>query len=130
MKGDRYICQRCGNCCRGPGFVVVGAAEIARLAEALGLSEARFIAEYTQLLPNRAGLSLKSKPNHECIFLRGLNECIVHAAKPDQCAGFPNRWRYPGWRESCQAIDREAAANVNAAAAAATEAPMPKVAQG
>jgi hypothetical protein len=28
----------------------------------------------------------------------------VQPAKPVQCAGFPNTWNFPGWREVCEAV--------------------------
>ena len=34
----RYLCQRCGNCCRWPGFVRVDEDEINAMAQFLGLS--------------------------------------------------------------------------------------------
>jgi Fe-S-cluster containining protein len=49
-------------------------------------------------------LSLIARPNHECIFLEGTNVCKIQAVKPQQCAGFPNAWNFPGWREVCVAV--------------------------
>lgn len=99
-----YQCQRCTACCRWPGLVKVGAAEIAALAQFLGLSEHDFIQRYTRLRPQRDGLALIDKgDSHECIFLAG-HDCAVQPVKPVQCAGFPNTWNFPGWRESCEAV--------------------------
>lgn len=98
-----YVCQRCGNCCRWPGFVRVGDAEIAALARFLNLAEHDFIQRYTRLQPERNGLALTDKANGECVFLQGT-QCSVQAVKPEQCAGFPNAWNFPGWRDSCEAI--------------------------
>jgi Fe-S-cluster containining protein len=101
-----YQCQRCTACCRWPGFVKVGDAEIAALARHLGLSEDAFIQRYTRLRPQRDGLALIDKgDSHECIFLDG-NDCVVQPVKPVQCAGFPNTWNFPGWRESCEAVPK------------------------
>ena len=30
--------------------------------------------------------------------------CRIQAVKPRQCAGFPNTWNFPGWRDECEAI--------------------------
>jgi Fe-S-cluster containining protein len=54
---------------------------------------------------NRTGLSIIDKPNGECLFLEGVNECRIQPVKPGQCAGFPNDWNFPGWREQCEAIE-------------------------
>ena len=76
---------------------------MARIAAYLGLTEDGFLHRYTRLRGNRQGLSLIERDNHECIMLEGA-ECRIHPVKPDQCAGFPNRWNFPGWRRICQAV--------------------------
>ena len=98
-----YTCQRCTACCRWPGLVKVGDAEIVALAQFLGMSEFDFIQRFTHLRPDRTGLSLIEKENGECIFLEG-RDCAVQPVKPVQCAGFPNTWNFPGWRETCAAV--------------------------
>ena len=104
MEGQaiRYHCQRCGNCCRWPGEVVIGDAEISAMALHLGLPEQDFIATYTALRRNRMGLTLKQTTDGACILLEG-GACSVHPAKPSQCRAFPNSWRFPGWRQICEA---------------------------
>ena len=69
----------------------------------LGLSEDDSSGEFTRLRSNRQGLSLIEKENHECIMLEG-DACRIHPVKPEQCAGFPNKWNFPGWRKVCEAI--------------------------
>ena len=97
-----YQCQRCTACCRWPGLVKVGDAEVSAMARFLGVAEWTFIQEYTEVRPQKDGLSLQNKSNGECIFLEG-RDCRVQGAKPIQCAGFPNTWNFPGWREVCEA---------------------------
>lgn len=103
-NGVYYQCQRCANCCRWPGDVVVSDAEISAIASFMGLSEEEFIQRYTRLRLNRQGLSLIEKKNHECIFLEGI-DCQIQTVKPEQCRDFPNKWNFPGWRERCEAIE-------------------------
>ena len=67
------------------------------------MSEDGFIDRFTRLRTNRQGLSLIEKDNHECVMLEG-NACRIHPVKPGQCAGFPNKWNFPGWRQVCEAI--------------------------
>ena len=105
-----YHCQRCTNCCRWPGFVVLEESEIARIARFLGVTEHDFIQRYTRLRPQRDGLALVDKGpaadgtyDHACVFLEG-RDCRVQPVKPRQCAGFPNTWSFPGWREVCEAV--------------------------
>ena len=104
-----YQCQRCTNCCRWPGFVRIEDAEIAPMARFLGIAEHDFIQRYTRLRPERDGLALVDKGpapddtySHECVFLEG-RDCRIQPVKPRQCAGFPNTWNFPGWREACEA---------------------------
>ena len=105
----RYICQRCTNCCRWPGFVKVMDADIAEIAAFLGLEEAAFIEKFTRLRPLRDGLALTDQPDGACIFLDG-RDCRIQPVKPAQCSGFPNTWKFPGWREVCEAIEEDAPA--------------------
>ncbi len=72
------------------------------MAAYLGMTEWEFVQEFTQVRPQRDGLSLINRENGECIFLEG-RDCRVQAAKPVQCQGFPNTWNFPGWREVCEA---------------------------
>ncbi|MDB6151168.1 MAG: hypothetical protein JWQ44_2616 [Chthoniobacter sp.] len=73
------------------------------MAGLLEVTEHEFIQRYTRLRPSRDGLALMDKPNGECVFLEG-RDCAVQDAKPVQCAGFPNTWNFPGWREQCEAV--------------------------
>lgn len=97
-----YVCQRCTACCKWPGDVRLEDDEIAPIAAHLDMTEAAFLDRYTRLRTNRQGLSLIEKENHECIMLEG-NSCRIHAVKPSQCAGFPNKWNFPGWQQVCEA---------------------------
>lgn len=101
----RYACQRCGNCCRWPGDVIVTEQEITRIAAHLNLTEEDFIARHTRLSANRRLLSIIEKSDGSCFFLEGKNTCLIQSVKPAQCAGFPNQWRFPGWRDLCEAVE-------------------------
>lgn len=98
-----YECQRCTKCCRWPGDVKVGDAEIEAIAAHLAMSQHDFIQEFTRLRHGRDGLALTEKSNGECIFLEG-RDCAIQTVKPKQCSGFPNQWNFPGWREVCEAV--------------------------
>ena len=104
MSGPKYICQQCTNCCRWPGFVRLTNEDITRIATYLKQSEFRFIQTYTRLRPHRDGLALQDQGDGSCVFLDGQS-CAIHPVKPAQCAGFPNEWRFPGWRSVCEAIE-------------------------
>jgi Fe-S-cluster containining protein len=98
----RYQCQRCGACCRWPGEVVLSEGEISAMAAQLGQDEHEFIQQRTELRRARSGLTLAQKPDGSCTLLEGKT-CIVHDSKPAQCRAFPNTWRFPGWRQLCEA---------------------------
>ncbi|MFZ4763996.1 MAG: YkgJ family cysteine cluster protein [Roseimicrobium sp.] len=100
-----FLCQRCGNCCRWPGDVIVTDEEVRAIAEHLGLAEEAFIESHTRLSANRRHLSLIEKQDGSCVFLEGQNHCHIQPVKPLQCRGFPNQWRFEGWREVCEAIE-------------------------
>jgi uncharacterized protein len=80
-------------------------ADTSALAAFLGQHEMEFVNRFTRLRTDRRGLALTNKPDGSCIFLEGVNHCAVQAAKPAQCSGFPNTWRFPGWREMCEAVE-------------------------
>jgi len=101
-----YECQRCTACCRWPGQVRLGDAEIRRLAAFKNLTEPDFIQQYTRLTADRRGLALMDKPNGECIFLEGA-DCSIQTVKPQQCRDFPNLWNFPGFEKICRAVPRE-----------------------
>ena len=101
--GVIYACQRCTACCKWPGDVRIEEDEIAPIAEFLGLAPQDFIERFTRLRTNRQGLSLTEKANHHCIMLDG-DTCRIHPVTPEQCAGFPNKWNFPGWRQVCEAV--------------------------
>ena len=98
-----YQCQRCTNCCRWPGDVKVSDAEVAAIAAFRGMETEAFIARYTRLRADRRGLSLTDHPDHSCVFLEG-RDCVINDVKPQQCRDFPNKWRFPGWRQVCEAV--------------------------
>ncbi|MBN1825856.1 MAG: YkgJ family cysteine cluster protein [Candidatus Eisenbacteria bacterium] len=99
--GERsFRCRRCGACCRRPGYVLLDRADRERLAAALGLDEAVFLARYARVASNRAQLSLIEKEDGSCVFLEG-DRCAVYEARPRQCRDYPRLWRTdddcPGW---------------------------------
>lgn len=90
--GLRFECTRCGNCCGGgPGTVRVSEEEIAALAKRLGLNESEFRERYARVI--RMGIvSLKEKPDYDCIFHDKKRGCTVYEDRPKQCRAWPF-WR-------------------------------------
>ena len=103
-EGVWYQCQRCTECCKWEGDVVLADNEVDEIADFLEMPVYDFVREFTRLRENRVGLSLIDKPGTtECIMLEG-DDCRIQKVKPAQCRGFPNRWNFPGWQEVCEAI--------------------------
>ena len=102
---DGFICQRCGACCRiKNGIVRVSDAEISRIAAFLGMDENAFIADETELAPDRVGLILKSRPDGACIYLTDDNLCRINPVKPDKCRIFPHEWTNADSAEICAGL--------------------------
>ncbi len=108
-----FQCAMCGNCCRGEGYVRIRPDDARRIARHLGLELAEFHARYcreAEMKSHReAGdvwLVDKGGPDLDCIFLEG-NLCSVNDVKPEQCLGFPTKWRTPDIMDYCVGMQRE-----------------------
>lgn len=82
------------------------------IAAYLGIPLEQFLTEYTELLPDRTGLTLPEKPDGSCCFLEEGEpaRCRIDPVKPVQCRRFPEHWNFPGWEEECAAGKAPAAA--------------------
>lgn len=88
-EGLRFSCTRCGSCCsNGPGTVRVNETEIKRLAACLQLTTDEFRDRYTRNVGD-LDLSLREKPNHDCIFWHSEDGCRVYEHRPRQCRTWP-----------------------------------------
>lgn len=88
-----FSCRRCGNCCRGPGDVILDRDEVDAIAHLLALDVHAFTERCTRLTGDRRSLTLVERPDGACIFLTPDNACQIESAKPRQCRGFPFLWR-------------------------------------
>ena len=79
----------------------VSDAEISRIVAYLGMDEAEFIANETELAPDRKGLVLKSLPDGACAYLTSENLCRINPVKPDKCRTFPFEWTNPDSNVIC-----------------------------
>jgi len=70
----------------------VNDAEISRIAAFLGIDEASFIANETEIAPDRRGLILKNTPEGACVYLTAENLCRINPVKPEKCRTFPFEW--------------------------------------
>ncbi len=97
-----FVCTQCGKCCRIPGYVRVSESDISRIAACMDLDTDTFIAKHTRLMADRSGLSLLEEKDGVCAHLTDDGICGIHAAKPEQCTGFPYTWRYPNMESICE----------------------------
>jgi Fe-S-cluster containining protein len=106
-ESNDFQCVRCGNCCRGGGYVRLLPEEPALIAAYLDLTEDYFAAEYTFLTVDRRNLSIKERENGDCIFLNDKGACEIEEVKPKQCRDFPHKWRYPDYEKECAAVTKK-----------------------
>lgn len=88
---DDFVCLRCTECCKQPGFVYLKEGEAERMAAFLKLNLYDFTDRFTEV-EDRSRLVLKKNKDESCVLLNG-SECRVHEAKPIQCKEFPVKWR-------------------------------------
>ena len=87
VEGLRFECQAgCTACCEQRGFVYVTDADIARIAEFLGMTPEAFERRYVYRTRRRARLRVPREMS--CPFLMA-GGCSIHAVKPAQCRIFP-----------------------------------------
>ena len=103
-EGLRFTCTRCGNCCTGePGYVWVNEDELATLADYLEQPVQEVTARYVRSV--RGQLSLRERPNGECVFWDRAAGCTVYSARPTQCRTWPfwesNIKNEEAWRQTC-----------------------------
>jgi len=92
-QGLRFSCIRCSACCRfESGFVYLSEKDTSLLAVALKINKMEFTEFYCRWIPSENGdiqLSLKEKPNYDCVFWVQDKGCSVYEARPLQCRAFP-----------------------------------------
>lgn len=103
-KLEAFVCQRCNECCRKPGYVYLQPGEEERLAAHLNLSVFDFVNGFCGLLERRK-LVLKKHSDESCVFLSDKG-CRVHPVKPLQCIEFPSKWRTPASFNYCQGLKK------------------------
>jgi uncharacterized protein len=86
--GLRFECTRCGACCTGaPGYVWLTEEETKKLAAYRGEKLNEFEDVYTRQV--RGGVSLRERPNGDCIFWEKGRGCTVYPVRPSQCRTWP-----------------------------------------
>ena len=99
-----FLCQRCNECCKKPGFVYLQAGEEESIAKFLEISSFDFVNRYCEL-EDRRKLVLKKNADESCVFLTPVG-CRIHPAKPQQCCDFPVKWRTPASFDYCEGLKK------------------------
>ena len=84
----RFACRRSGNCCSIPGGIVrVDDADIAAIAEHLGITEAAFRSRYLRV----DGARLVDGDGSRCVFLAdgAQASCSIYPVRPARCRQWP-----------------------------------------
>lgn len=102
-RENSFTCQRCGACCRVPGYVRLTEADVLAIARHLGLTPEAFVETFAELTPSRTGLRIKGSPEEPCAFLTQESLCRIHAVRPQQCRDYPARWQSRDIERVCQA---------------------------
>ena len=89
---SNFRCRQCGACCRIEGIVRLRDSDIAKIAAQLGMSEADFIANETEIAPDRKGLVLRDRLDGACAMLDENNRCRIYPVRPEKCRTFPYEW--------------------------------------
>lgn len=111
--GLSFKCTQCGRCCSGPSGVVWFTEEEGRkIAEHLGLTEAEFLKQYSEVKFGKRSLNEVAHPDrgYDCVFLRfdpdtGKAGCSIYPVRPAQCRTWPF---WPSNLQSQRAWDRAA----------------------
>ncbi len=82
---ERVDCLQCANCCKTTSPIFYD-RDIERLAKALHLKPAQFIAQYLRV-DEDGDYVLKSAP---CPFLAADNTCVVYHHRPTACREYPH----------------------------------------
>lgn len=101
---EKFVCLRCNECCRKPGYVYLTKGEEETIAGFLGVSVHEFVNASCELIDRRR-LVLKKSSDESCIFLTP-GGCSIHSAKPKQCRDFPLLWRTEKSFDYCEGLKK------------------------
>ena len=85
--GLKFSCTKCGNCCRGPGYVWVNDDEIHTLAQHFEMDDETFTKVYTRKVGRSR--TLREQANDNCVFFDDSVGCLVYESRPTQCRTWP-----------------------------------------
>lgn len=81
-----FVCQQCGECCKGYGGTYVSAEDTVLISRFLDEDPAGFIGKYCQMSGSRPVLVQAS--DGYCVF-HADGACTIHPVKPVMCKAWP-----------------------------------------
>lgn len=78
--------------------------DTAKIAAHLKMSEADFIANETEIAPDRQGLVLKDRTDGACAMLDEANRCKIYPVRPEKCRTFPFDWVNDNSYDYCEGL--------------------------
>ncbi len=84
-QAEQIDCRSCARCCKQLTPVLTG-TDIDRLAQSLGMDQAKLVQKYLRKATDFSGHVLKKKP---CAFLKEKS-CSVYPSRPATCRGYPH----------------------------------------
>ena len=82
---DLFICQRCGECCKGYGGTYLTETDIERICRYLGVSRNDFLRDACQMSGGKPIVA--QAENGYCILWD--QQCSIHPVKPQMCRRWP-----------------------------------------
>jgi Fe-S-cluster containining protein len=108
-SSEKFVCRRCGGCCRGEGYVWLTDDDIERISTRLRITRKEFVKRYARRIAGTGDIALIDKDDAvmSCVFLEA-DGCAIHESKPVQCVGFPTVWDRSDMGNFCEAFLAEA----------------------
>lgn len=111
-KADfNFECKRCGACCKIEGIVRLQDDDPAKIAAFIGISESDFIANETEIAPDRRGLILKDREDGACAMLGADNRCKIYPVRPEKCRTYPYEWVNDNSPSYCPGLTEQGASS-------------------
>lgn len=80
-----FVCNRCGDCCKGYGGTYLSDLDIEAIANHLEITAQQFVQGYTKKSGNRR--LIRQADSGYCIFWDQV--CSIHPVKPRMCRQWP-----------------------------------------
>jgi Fe-S-cluster containining protein len=84
---DIFVCEQCGDCCKGFGGTYVTDADVSNISTYIGSDPEQFTTEYCDKSGSRHVLTLGK--DGRCIFFDTERQCTIHPVKPYMCKAWP-----------------------------------------